>query len=227
MLVGVISDVHGNAPALAAVLRRLRDVDMLLCLGDAVGYYPFSAAVCAALRRRCSAHVAGNHDRYVQTPPATPNALLRASLAMTSQTLPNAARAWLASLPDRFEIELDGMKILATHGSPWNPTEEYVYPDHTQLARFGTLAADVVFLGHTHRPMTLEVGSVRVVNPGSVGQPRDGNPDAAFAVLDTRTRAIRFERVAYSSAGVVRRLPRWYSDPAHVRRLTAYISASN
>lgn len=224
MLVGVISDVHGNAPALAAVLRQLEHVDAVLSLGDAVGYYPFSGPVCSALRQRCTAWIAGNHDRYVEMPPAAPNPLLRASLAMTERTLPASARAWIATWPDTFEAKFDGVRLLAAHGSPWNPIEEYVYPDHAKLARFANLPADVVFLGHTHRAMMLEVGDVRVVNPGSVGQPRDGNPDAAFAVLDTKTRAIQLRRASYRSAGVVRRLPRWYTDEAHVRRLATYIS---
>lgn len=224
MKLGVISDIHGNAPALAAVLRSMGKVDALLCLGDAVGYYPFSGAVCRTLRRCCTTVLAGNHDLYAQTPPLAPNSLLQASLDMVRATLPDPERSWLAGLPERWETVLDEVRVMAVHGSPWNAAEEYVYPDHASLERFASLQADIVFLGHTHRAMRLRAGNVLVVNPGSVGQPRDGDPRAAWAVLDTKTRTVELRRAAYDASAVVRRLPRWYSDPVQAHRLAAYIS---
>ncbi|MHC1753422.1 metallophosphoesterase family protein [Humidesulfovibrio sp.] len=224
MKLGVISDVHGNAPALAAVLRAMEPVDALLCLGDTVGYYPFSSCVCRTLRSRCAIVLAGNHDRYVTAPPPAPNALLRASLDMVRATLSEADRAWLAGLPETWAAEVDGVRLMAMHGSPWDALEEYVYPDHPRLDRFASLPADVVFLGHTHRPMRVNAGNVLVVNPGSVGQPRDGDPDAAWAVLDTATRILQLRRVAYNNSGVVRRLPQRYSNPDHIARLASYLS---
>jgi putative phosphoesterase len=222
MKLGVISDVHGNAPALAAVLRAMEPVDALLCLGDAVGYYPFSSCVCRTLRSRCTIVLAGNHDRYVTAPPPAPNALLQASLDMVRATLSEVERGWLAALPEAWAAEVDGVRLMAMHGSPWDALEEYVYPDHPRLDRFASLPADVVFLGHTHRPMRVNTGNVLVVNPGSVGQPRDGCPDAAWAVLDTATQKVELHRVAYNAAVVVRRLPRWYGGPADLSRIASY-----
>ena len=102
---------------------------------------------------------------------------------------------FLKKMPLERDVMIDGLNIKIVHGSPWNPIEEYIYPD-SDLSRYSKIDFDYIFQGHTHYPMRVNKGKCEIVNPGSIGQPRDGGYPS-FAVLDTKTKVIEFLSVKY------------------------------
>jgi putative phosphoesterase len=199
MRLGLISDVHGNLAALEAVLAALEDagVDALVFAGDAVSYYPAVNETIELLRQRTTWAIAGNHDAYLLGRLTMPPQIVAiANPGYFERTISPENRAWLSGLPPTLDLDLDGIRVLLRHGSPW-AIEEYVYPDHDRFERFAALPADVVVLGHTHRPFVRDVAGVRIVNPGSVGQPRDGDPRASAALVDLPGREVELLRVGY------------------------------
>ncbi len=179
MRVGLISDVHGNLPALETVLADMPSVDRLLCAGDVVGYNPWPGDCVDRLRERSVPTVAGNHDRAVFADRPRMNHMANAAIEYTRERLTDDQRAWLRGLPPERTV-LDG-RVTVVHGHPDDP-DRYTYPDEFSGAMLGD--ERVLVLGHTHvqAHRTTEAGVV--VNPGSVGQPRDSDPRAAYAVLD-------------------------------------------
>jgi predicted phosphodiesterase len=188
MRVGVIADVHANLVALEAVLDDLPSVDHVVCLGDVVGYNPWPGECVDRVRSVAAVTVAGNHDRTVGTPERyRANEMARAGLELARERLDDDQRAWLDDLPERVTVADD--RALAVHSHP-DPArrDAYVYP-----AEFDAVAAHVadavahaeaLLLGHTHVQHAATHEGVLVCNPGSVGQPRDGDPRAAYAVLE-------------------------------------------
>ncbi|WP_277554673.1 metallophosphoesterase family protein [Halobaculum limi] len=204
MRLGVVSDVHGNRIALDAVLDDMPPVDGLVCAGDVVGYNPWPAACLERVRDCGVPTVMGNHDRAVATGTAFRfNQMASAGVEYARERLDDDAIEWLASLPDRRTVA-DG-RVAVVHGHPADP-DRYTYPDDfsgdlldVAADRLGVDAGelDALILGHTH-VQGYEVFPEGVVcNPGSVGQPRDGDPRAAYAVLDVAERTVEQRRVEY------------------------------
>ena len=221
MRYAVLSDVHGNLEALEAVLRDVRRgrPDACLCLGDTVGYGPDPNECAARIRALGGPVIAGNHDLAAagMLDPSAFTPLARAAIEWTRDVLTQETRAWLASLPAR----LDDPAFLAVHGSPRDPIEEYIIDLPTSLAIFTAHAFSLCLVGHSHVPgafilqadgavsaRRLPVGrGVRlaraaryIVNVGSVGQPRDGDPRASYLVLDTTARTATLRRLEYAVA---------------------------
>jgi diadenosine tetraphosphatase ApaH/serine/threonine PP2A family protein phosphatase len=216
MRVAVVSDIHGNLHALRAVLDAVaaEEVDALWCLGDLVGYGPRPNECCAEVERASSLCLVGNHDLGVLGRiPLAEFSDDAAAAARWSQTVLSAeARAFLErlrSLGSAEDVEL-------FHASPRDPVWEYVLSDEVALAAFRLTSAPVVLVGHSHVALAfvLENGAVDgavvpggaeidladgrfILNPGSVGQPRDGDPRAAYLVLDLDARRALHRRVAY------------------------------
>jgi diadenosine tetraphosphatase ApaH/serine/threonine PP2A family protein phosphatase len=216
--VAVISDVHANLYALEAVLGEIdrEPPDAIWCLGDTVGYGPRPNECCDLVRERADPVLIGNHDLLalgsteVALAEFNPEAA-EASL-WTAEQLGDESRRFLEALEPTAEIE--GAQLF--HGSPRDPVWEYVLTEQIALGSLAVTEAPVVLVGHTHVAtalvldgkelhggvapdgfeVPLEVGRW-LLNPGSVGQPRDGNPDAAFLELDLDARRARFRRVAY------------------------------
>jgi diadenosine tetraphosphatase ApaH/serine/threonine PP2A family protein phosphatase len=113
--------------------------------------------------------------------------------------------SWLASLPFEMNFLLDGLKIKVRHASPWDE-ETYLYPDSPRLADVQPRPDEWLLFGHTHRPLALPTGGGLILNPGSVGQPRDWNPLASYALIDTSTRQAAIRRVEYNVQVFQRRL---------------------
>lgn len=199
MKIGLVADIHANRPALMAVLQELHDVDHIWCAGDITGYYPDPNGVISDLLEHHVEAIKGNHDWYLESPPSAPNAFLLQSISHTLSWIKPEYKQLLQNLPLEKNCELDGLRIKMYHGSPWDILEEYIYPDYGNLDRFAELDADIIILGHTHYPMLREIQGRVVINPGSCGQPRDGDTRAAFAVFDTQTRTVAFRRVAYNA----------------------------
>ena len=210
MRVAFFSDVHSNLPALEAVLDHIAavGVDQRYALGDLVGYAPWPNEVLERLQVEGITSVMGNYDEgtgfdlaecgCAYTNP-TETALGDESFAWTKAHTSDANRAWLRSLPRETRFEADGKRYLLVHGSP-RRINEYLYEDKPD-ATFARIAAgakaDVIVCGHTHRPYDKPVGAARFINDGSAGKPKDGNPRACWAFLDTATGAVEFRRVEY------------------------------
>lgn len=199
MQVAVISDIHANTVALNAVLDALPPVDGIVCAGDVVGYNPWPAACVDAIRERSIPTVMGNHDRAVATGTAFRfNSMAGAGVEHAREQLADDAVAWLAGLPDTRTVL--GGRVKLAHGHPEDP-DRYAYPEEFSAAMLGD--EDVLVLGHTHVQAhgTFEEGIV--LNPGSVGQPRDGDPRAAYALLDLDDLTVEERRVEYDIDAVM------------------------
>jgi putative phosphoesterase len=211
MRLGVLSDAHGNLTAFEACLANMGPVDALLFGGDVLGYYFDGPTVLRRLRALGAICIAGNHDLYflahqgraiahpiVVPPPQAYRLRYGPALELAGQQLSAEEIDWLAGLPCDRELDFEGTRVRLVHGSPWRPADEYVYPDFPAFERFDGLTAQLVVMGHTHRPFVREGGST-LLNPGSCGQPRDGDPRASYAIVELAHRRIECEirRVAY------------------------------
>ena len=201
MKVGLISDIHSNRIALEAVLEDMPAVDQLLCAGDVVGYNPWPADCVDELRERDVPTVMGNHDAAVAaTTPFRFNGMAQAGVEHAKRELSEAQLEWLAALPAE-RTECDG-RIKLVHGHPDDPDRytRYTYPDEFSPRMLED--EDVLVLGHTHVQGVRQYAEGIVVNPGSVGQPRDGDPRAGYAVVDLETMAVDTRRVEYDIEAV-------------------------
>ncbi len=214
----VFSDIHGNGDAFEAVYASIlkEKVDMHICLGDTAGYYTDETAIIARLKGlKKLITVRGNHDAmFVKavegdgTTRATYEKRYSSALEGFMQKEHREAYAWLKALPVSYVNAHENFACY--HASPWDPMEEYIYPD-AKLERFNTLPYKYFFLGHTHHVMSLVLGDKRIINPGSVGQPRDGHWPS-YAVADLKKGQVEIRYVPFD---VDRFLDRIWNDPAH------------
>jgi putative phosphoesterase len=199
MRILLLADVHANWPALQAVAAEPHD--LCICLGDLVDYGVEPAPCIAWVKEHARYAVRGNHDHGVAQ-----NVTLQARTGfkyLTSVTRPiNRERLseqdlrFLARLPITRLVTIDNSRFLLVHASPRDPLDEYVVADKELWARrLQNVEADVVCVGHTHQPYVLEVGDKLVINPGSVGQPRDGDARASYAVIENYK--VDLKRVEY------------------------------
>ena len=200
--VAVISDVHSNLEALQEVLRRTEGLGVY-CLGDLVGYGANPNEVVELLRERNVLALMGNHD-YAVTTGDTGMFNARAAMAAkwTAKVMNDTSLAYLRSLPRERSLLLGGEEGYFTHGSPDDTLWEYVDPrTHWQLFSHYLERLQVRFigLGHTHVPFVSKEGGGTVFNPGSVGQPRDGDNRASYVVLSVAEGAVKVDnlRVEY------------------------------
>ncbi|NGM68679.1 metallophosphoesterase family protein [Natronolimnobius sp. AArcel1] len=201
MQVGLISDVHSNRVALEAVLEEMPAVDRLLCAGDVVGYNPWPADCVEELRERDVATVMGNHDAAVAAEtPFRFNGMARAGVEYAEDQLEDDHLEWLADLPTE-HLTCDG-RIKLVHGHPGDPDRytRYTYPREFSPRLLDE--EDVLVLGHTHVQGVERFAEGIVVNPGSVGQPRDGDPRAGYAVVDLEAMTVDTYRVEYDIEAV-------------------------
>ena len=219
MRYGILSDIHGNQEGLDAVLGALADegIDAYLCLGDIVGYGANPNECLERIAGLTKAVIAGNHDHAAidRLDIATFNHYAAAAALWTRRQLTPAGRRYLGALPYTWRND----ELFAVHGSPANP-EEWIYLTSLWQAdeAFDALPGDTALcvLGHTHTPgifekrtaedpggqipaatLELEKECRYIVNVGSVGQPRDGDPRAAYCVFDTVEKRVEIKRVAY------------------------------
>ncbi len=220
MKVALLADIHSNLPALTAVFHDLPSVEMIVCLGDVVGYYADPNEVCDLLRKYSVLAIRGNHDAYVlgQLMP-NPASAAAYRTAWTRKTLKSEHLQWLGSLPPSMDLLWGKQRVQLRHATPWDE-EGYLYPDSDRLEEIRLSANQFLALGHTHWPMLRECGKGFVVNPGSVGQPRDCNPRAAYAILNGDTGNVEFRRVPYDVAGLQQRLRELGWDPATIAILS-------
>ena len=200
MQIGIIADIHGNLPALEAVLKDMPPVEKVVCLGDIVGYNPWPAAAVEQVRSHADHSLKGNHDRYVYRPESTGmNTAAAAALRYTAEHLSDEKKNWLLSLNDKATVL--GTGLYAVHSHP-ERLDRYVMPGQFEEMTSYLDGYDGLLLAHTHIQHSEDVDGNPVVNPGSVGQPRDGDPRAAYAVMDTEGSDVELRRVSYDVAAV-------------------------
>lgn len=214
MKILILADIHSNWPALAAVDEAF---DACLVLGDVVDYGTDPAPCIEWVREHASAIVRGNHDHAVaQRVPARNGSGFRSLAAATRplhwKILDDSQLVYLARLPVTQHLILDGRSFYLVHATPRDPMDEYLAADSDAWeTRLNLVEADFVCVGHTHLPMHLDLGRVQVLNPGSVGQPRDGDPRCSYAVIEDGHVEIR--RVAYDIDATVRQMKESGMDP--------------
>lgn len=225
MKYAVISDVHGNLEALDTTLRDIdrKKVDDVLCCGDVVGYGPKPVECIQTLRKNGVKTVAGNHDMCVSKRMSFEGWRGEATDTwnIAQKLLKDDDREWLSNLGESMII---GEDILMVHGSPRFPTVEYLTDISVGLYNLSLLPGYVCFVGHSHVPLVLEFSDVQgrayhprakrffwtpplrvliktghkyFINPGSVGQPRDGNPKSSYCIYDTLEKHVTHYRVPY------------------------------
>ena len=221
----VLTDIHANLEALDACLvdARSRGYDKTLVLGDLVGYGADPNAVIERIRSlKPMAIVRGNHDKVASGLEQAEgfNAVARSAAKWTLDVLQPEYREWLAALPEG-PIYIDEL-VEICHGSPFNE-DAYIFDELDAVRALKTSSRPLCLFGHTHYPVTFELsadafdtlvpttasvaelwlkeGAKYLVNPGSVGQPRDGDPRAAYAIVDTRRRCVELLRLTYPVEG--------------------------
>lgn len=201
MELGLISDIHANLPALEAVLSDMPDVDEVVCLGDVVGYNPYPVECLELVKEECDYVLQGNHDREIKNPEVyRRNRQAYEGLKLAREELSDEDIQYLLELPEKTEIGDTG--FLGVHSHPEN-VDEYVMPKDFPGVRPYLDDYSGVFLGHTHVQHEAVIDDRLILNPGSVGQPRDGNPKAGYAVVDTESLETDLRRTSYDIWKVV------------------------
>ncbi len=246
MRVLIVSDIHSNLVALEAVLLAAESFDQLWCLGDTIGYGPRPNECVALMRQHAAVAITGNHDLAclgkIDLRDFNPDAR-KANLWNGTQLLP-VNFAWFEDLPPTTPVDA---RFTLAHGSPREPVWEYLLSTEQASANFDLFTQEVCFIGHSHVQLGFRqrYGYDRVerflpdlsrtpprsqivdlsghcrffINPGSVGQPRDQDPRAAYAILDTDAGTITFERVAYEVARTQRQMVECALPAPLIRRL--------
>lgn len=193
--IALIADIHSNLEAFEAVLEKIGGYK-ILCLGDLVGYGANPNEVIELVRDKNIKCIMGNHDYAVATgdfSELSPKAVIAAK--WTRNVLKKENLDFLSTLPSTLRLEEEGKKILLAHATPQDPLfGDYIHPD-TDPFKFLYYATeyeeDVLCLGHLHVPYIYRRLEKLILNPGSVGQPRDGNTLARYAILDTENMNVK------------------------------------
>ena len=217
--VAVVTDIHANMPAFRASLEAVArmDVDGLFCGGDLVGYGPHPNEVCELIEDRRIPTIYGNYDYAIARDlddcgcayvTAHDRALGQQSVAWTLEHTNQRSKDFMRGLPFDLRFKLGEKRVRLVHGSP-RKVNEYLFEDKPART-FERIAAgadcDVLVFGHTHKPWVHEYAGVLFVNCGSVGKPKDGDPRAAFALLEIVADEVQvsIERADYDAAAVAR-----------------------
>lgn len=205
----VLSDPHGNDVALAAVLGKVRALspDMIVCLGDVVGYFPDGKACLDRLRGAGCHLLQGNHEAMltgrIELLPVDDEVY---RLSRQKEALDEAEVAFLAGLSPDYRSEADGQGLLFVHGAPWDSLRGHLYPDEDWPDQ-EDVRADVVFMGHTHRQCRFVASFGTAVNVGSCGLPRDIGNMPGFCLYDSGSGKIELYRTEISVAAVMDAYP--------------------
>lgn len=220
MKYAVMSDIHGNFEAFSAVLDYLssKNIDSYIICGDIIGYGPQPTECIEQVKKLPNLNVVmGNHDAVIAGKIEIKwfNEYARKTLEITKQVLSQESIHWIEKLP----LKIETQKYVVVHGSPRNPLKEYLLSEMQYLDNVKNINTEVVFYGHTHIPMyfclnadgkvegdfikpfariKIKECSKFFINPGSVGQPRDGNSMASFAIFDDETMIFELIRVNYN-----------------------------
>lgn len=216
MRYAIISDIHGNLAALEKVLEQIEKekCDKIVCLGDIVGYGPYPNECVSLIKKNCEFCLMGNHDHAALglTDTTYFNSFAKTAIVWTRKVLSDESKEFLADLP----MQKSENDILFVHATPCEPVEwDYVLSSIDAMQNFQCFREPVCFVGHSHVPIifshhgnyeitacrdqtkNLSKASRYIINVGSVGQPRDGDPKSAFVFFDTDTFAYQLVRIEY------------------------------
>jgi len=240
MRILVISDIHANFTALEAVLSEAGEFDATWCLGDLIGYGPDPNECIDRVKElpglTC---IIGNHDAAAlkQIDPDSFNPEAREAIFWTQKMLSKRALDFLCELSEKIEVE----RVTLTHGSPRHPVWEYLLDTRTATVNFKYFETPLCFVGHTHLPVLYSLAdndplarmsvpepnqkfvlsNRSIINPGSVGQPRDRDPRAAYAIYDSTDDTWDYRRVPYDIPAVQERMRIADLPDRHIYRLSA------
>jgi diadenosine tetraphosphatase ApaH/serine/threonine PP2A family protein phosphatase len=237
MRYAILSDIHSNLEALEAVLEDIsgRQIDELLCLGDLVGYGANPNECIERISSQVCHVVAGNHDSAVigRTDVSVFNPRARRAVAWTAETIDPEHAGYLSRLPHTDRVE----DILLVHATPSEPAAwNYLLSTQAARAEFETFSESICFIGHSHQPiffsgdgaphsrrtdrLQCDPGRRYIINVGSIGQPRDGDPRSCYAVFDGENRTVELHRVAYDIKSAQRKILKAGLPPVLAARLS-------
>lgn len=207
MRIAIISDIHANYFYLEKIVDEInkRGIDQVYCLGDIIGYYDDPNACVELVKELCDGVVQGNHESYLleeenyDLNKENSYKIKEHRLSLSSENL-----NYLKSLPKSLNVELDGKKLLFTHAKLGN-NQAYIY-SASDLDKKELDDLDYYFFGHTHLPFVTYHYGTCIINPGSVGQPRDYSQKPSFAILDIVKEEISIHKVSISNSLYIRRL---------------------
>lgn len=238
MRILIISDIHGNFTALEEVLNSAKNYDSVWCLGDIVGYGPDPNECILRVQELPNLTcLIGNHDAAAinQIDLEAFNIEARLALNWTKSMLTEKSASFLRNLPEKKEID----DVTLAHGSPRYPIWEYIMDNRTALDNFAHFSTPFCFIGHTHIPAIyylnqdnlkmhaekpeknclIDLKARTIINPGSVGQPRDNDPRAAYAIFDTQVKTWECFRIPYNFTSVQSRMRKANLPDRHINRL--------
>lgn len=213
MIIGVLSDAHGNFFAIKKCLdifRRL-GVNSLYFLGDAIGYYPEGDKVLSIINKSKIKCIKGNHEAMLLGDIQIDDRkdfIYKLKKQRDNISLKN--KGIIEKWPCKIEEYVEHRRMLFVHGSPWDNLQEYIYPN-SKLDKFISLSYDIIFMGHTHIPMIKKIGECIIVNVGSCGMPRDNGQLGSCVIFDTveeKVEIIRFNLDVY-------KIDKYYTDFVH------------
>ncbi len=237
MKVLILSDIHGNLDALKAVLSHANRWDEIFVLGDLVDYGPEPHHVIDVIKElKPKIIVRGNHDHAVafNTDCRCMHEVHELSIYtrknITMKVLSRNQIKWLASLPVRTRIDLGNLMFYIVHGAPSDPLYGYIKPkisdDELRNVITNSISlfnqdktSGVVLIGHTHIPFYREVSKIKVFNPGSIGQPRDGDARASYGILDLEKKIFKIHKVEYPIEKTIRKLESLKLDKNYLNKL--------
>lgn len=212
MKIAAISDIHGNIYSLMKVLEDIDEqrVDLVVCLGDLVGYGPHPNEVVALIKRREIPCIKGNYDASVVDGDFTfirNTSINSFSLPWASEEVRASNKFYLSQLPTELNYDINGVKIKFTHGSP-NAINEYLFQDADNTNNvMESLEEDILVCAHTHIPSYKKFGDKIFINTGSVGKPKIGRPNATYVLIEIKedkTVNIKFRELEYEYKRIVK-----------------------
>jgi putative phosphoesterase len=216
MQIALISDIHGNYDALKAVLKDIEKLKIakVYCLGDIVNYYYEPHKCIDILIKKKIQSIKGNHENILfstlnnEAKKKYYSRIYGHSININIRKLKYKHITFLKKLKKKLIIKIKNLKIILAHGSPWNENV-YIYPNFKKKIKdsLAKYKADYIFLGHTHIPMKVKINSkTSVINPGSVGQPRDKCNNACWAIFNTNNYKIKFMQSKYDKDKLIQNI---------------------
>lgn len=196
-----IGDIHGNISALNSIIEFASEnkIDIIVCTGDLVGYLPFSNDVINKFKQNNIITISGNHDAYLTGKLIVdPKRSYYRVFEEDKRRITPENLAWLASKDPYSDFEIDIHKAIALHGGFIDPYMEYLYPEKLQKEYFDHIEYSLVVIGHSHLQFVLKIGEKLVLNPGSVGLPRNGDFRVHSISFDTHTMLFTQHRIIYN-----------------------------
>ena len=225
MRICIFSDIHGNGPAFCVAHEMIvsEKADINLFLGDLCGYYFDQKEIFFMLQTIPNLiTIKGNHDSIFLRIINKDEELRQAYIKQYGNSMENLLCEdvheliqWLLDLPESYSC--DSLGLAGYHGSPWSNLEGYVYPD-SSLDKFNDYPASIFILGHTHYPMVRTIKDKLIVNPGSLGQPRNGGWPT-YAVIDYPSKHVTFKEVPYNKAELLRRIDELDSNNKYLKNI--------